>query len=312
MSTRRLVVALALSAVAGTAHTQNAKPLGSVPLSDVTITHAAAGPMNVTGGKAVLLGNPTVTARPGHNAELRLARGGSVLLCQTSVLHPSQTPDAALLLALDRGALEIHMTAGVGDIIMTPDLRFQMATPGALDLRMRVTFNGDTCVENRGRKAPVLNITDSFGENSYEVRPGQHVLFERGSLREVVDRETTPCGCPPDERHASRGDSIAEALLRGGKTLTPQQAAAAHPFPEAVSAGLAAPDPPPAEATGVTHTQVATALVYNPTVAAPVATLATTAVASPIPPTPPPAPTRAAHPGAFVAIGHFFKRIFVR
>ena len=94
------------------------------------------------------------------------------------------------MLALDRGAIEVQMAATTRDVVMTPDLRFTMRGDGPLDLQLRVTRNGDTCVENRGAKAPVLNVADQFGEATYELRAGQHVLFEHGSLKEVVDHES--------------------------------------------------------------------------------------------------------------------------
>ena len=94
---------------------------------------------------------------------------------------------------------------------MTPDLRFTVRNAGPLDLRLRIARNGDTCVDNRGPGAPTLAVSDPFGEAMYEVGPGQHVLFEHGSLREVVDHESSPCGCPDE-----KGMSIADALLAPG------------------------------------------------------------------------------------------------
>ena len=112
------------------------------------------------------------------------------------------------MLALDRGAIEVEMGATTRDVVTTPDLRFTMGGDGPLDLQLRVTRNGDTCVENRGAKAPVLNIVDQFGEASYQLRAGQHVLFEHGSLKEVVDHESSACGCPPEPTM-----TVADALL---------------------------------------------------------------------------------------------------
>ena len=137
--------------------------------------------------------------------------------------------------------MELTMKARLGDVVVTPDLVLAMDQAGPLNLEMRVTTNGDTCVENRGSGAPLLKITDAFGEATYELKAGQHVLFEHGSLHEVVDAETTPCGCPPDE---PKTVALADALLSGGTTtgpVTPAQAAQAHPFPAAVSEGLANP-----------------------------------------------------------------------
>ena len=81
-------------------------------------------------------------------------------------------------------------------MILTPDIRFTVEAKGSYDLRVRVTRDGDTCVENAGKKAPVLMLNDAFSRASYRVMPGQHVLFEHGNLREVVDNERSPCGCP--------------------------------------------------------------------------------------------------------------------
>ncbi len=54
------------------------------------------------------------------------------------------------MLAIDRGAIEVQMPATTRDVVTTPDLRFTMRGDGPLDLQLRVTRNGDTCVENRG------------------------------------------------------------------------------------------------------------------------------------------------------------------
>jgi hypothetical protein len=282
---------------------QASKPIGSVALADATVANPAGAVVPASAGRAELLSGSTVTAKD-HTAPMKLERGGELLLCQTSGLHVSEAADDSLLLALDRGAMEIHMKAKPGDVVLTPDLRFTMGDPGELEMEMRVTPAGDTCVDNKGHRAPTLKITDTFGEASYELKPGQHVTFEHGSLREVVDHETVPCGCPPPEKKVSLADAV---LANGGKPMTPAQAAAAHPFPAAVSEGLAEPAEPPAEAPGVAHVQVATTLAVDPNSPAP----AQTAAAAAAPATPAPTPRKPAG-GPFAAIGRFFKRIFVR
>jgi len=311
--TQLQVLLVGLLALSAAMHAQSPKPVGSVATADATVTGSGSTPVQIADGRTPLAGNATVTAKPGHNAEVSLTRGGAVLVCQTTGLHVTPANDNSLLLALDRGAIEIRMKAGTGDVVMTPDLRFTPAASGDLDLRMRVTFNGDTCVENRGRKAPQLNISDAFGESSYLLKPGQHVMFEHGSLREVDDRETTPCGCPPLEK-SPQGTSIADALLRGGEsaTETPQQAAAAHPFPAAVSDGLAQPTPVPAETPGERHVQVASTLSFNPNETVADSEPKAPAIASaPMSAAPAPPQTQHKH-GPFAAVGRFFKRIFVR
>ncbi len=183
--------------------------IGYVSTKDADVTGAT----DVMDGKAVLAGSVSVTAKD-RTAEITLGRGGTVHVCQTSVLHVTESRAAELaaplLFSLDRGAIEIQMMATASDAVMTPDLRFAVRGGGPLDLRMRIARNGDTCVENRGAAAPTLAVSDPFGEALYELEPGQHVLFEHGSLHEVVDHETSPCGCPDS------GMSVAEALLAPG------------------------------------------------------------------------------------------------
>ena len=347
--------------------------IGYVNTRDAEITGAS----DVLNGQAVLTGSAGITARD-HTAPITLGRGGTVRVCQTSALHVSESRSAEmaapLLFSLDRGAIEIHMAGTLNDSILTPDLRFTVVNAGPLDLRLRVARNGDTCVDNRGPAAPTLNISDPFGEALYQVSAGQHVLFEHGSLHEVVDHERSPCGCPDE-----KGMSVADALLASGgaKIVTPvppapptvqvaappivaavvpyaappaapaptqpdlqaelrsaQQTAAQaavraaeqHPFPTAISEGLAPAPEVPQAAPGTVHAQITDTLTYNAATNAPAA-----AVAAPVPagkktraakiqspaaqPTPapqPPAPATAKQRSNDVVhvLGRFFKRIF--
>jgi len=299
----------ALLALATALHAQ--QPMGTINTADAQVS----GGLEVSANRARLLSNASVTAYD-HTAQIDLARGGAVNVCATSAFHllRSGTGDA-LLFALDRGAMEIRTPALPQDAILTPDLRFTILTPGTLDLRMRVNREGDTCVENRGPSAPVLMITEGFGDATYHLAPNQHVMFEHGSLREVVDRERSDCGCPQ-----ATPTMIATTNPNATSVETPQQTAAEQPFPAAQSADLApitptvplppagnaqtivlsnggAPPPPPASPTQV---HIAPLPAEHPS-----------AIAAAVPTTsaePPPSP-----PGArdiFHKIGHFFKRLF--
>ena len=315
MRLERVLGASLLLVGTGTACAQFARPVGSVPQSDATVTNAGAAMVQTSGNLAMLGESSTVTAKD-HTAPVKLTRGGLINVCQTTQLHLTSASDESLLVALDRGAVELRMRAKADDVVMTPDLRLTLSEAGPLELDMRVTMNGDTCVENRGRHAPTLTFSDAFGEATYIVKPGQHVMFENGSLRKVVDKETVPCGCPPgpDEQKTT---SLADAALSGGKSgpVTPKQAAEAHPFPAAESEGLAAPAPVPAEPAGQTHVQVATDLQYDPNAPKSEEAPAAQAGVPPEPVVPPqlaPAPLVKHRGGPFGAVGRFFKRLFVR
>jgi hypothetical protein len=266
------------------------------------------------------VGSTTVTARD-HAAEVALNRGGTVRVCATSGLHvtsgKSEASPLPLMLALDRGAIEVQMAGTTSDVVMTPDLRFTLGGDGPLDLQLRVTRNGDTCVENRGAKAPTLRVAEQFGNTTYELRAGQHVLFEHGSLKEVVDHESSSCGCPPEPVM-----TVADALLNpgavgnGGAAKT---AAEEHPFPTAVSEGLAPVAAVPQTPAGAVHAQVTATLnsggeADSTTEPAPVAAgvaapaSAAGAVAAQPATAQPPAPKR----GVFHAMGRFFRRLVGR
>jgi hypothetical protein len=293
---------LAATACCAQAPLQPVKPIGTVAAADGNVTNAPS--PEAVNGRIVLNGSATVTARD-HTAPIALGRGGELRVCQGTGVHLAESPDESLLLGLDRGAFEIKTDARAGDVVMTPDLRFTLSEAAPLDLEMRVTSAGDTCVDNRGHHAPTLKISDSFGESTYELKPGQHVTFEHGSLKEVVDKETVSCGCPPDD--LKRG-SLADAMVAGGgKRLTPaEKSAADHPFPAAVSDGLVAPSQVPPQAPNVTHVQVAATLAYDPN-AAPAPASAPAIVQ----PAPVPAPAQESG-SRFGAIGRFFKRLFAR
>ncbi len=101
------------------------------------------------------------------------------------------------MIALDRGAVEASYETGkYSDVLLTPDLRILISGPGAADLKIRVNEKGDTCVDNHGANAPYVTVTSQFEGGVYRVQPNQRVMFEHGSLQQVVDNESEPCGCP--------------------------------------------------------------------------------------------------------------------
>jgi hypothetical protein len=166
----------------------------------------------------------------------------------------------------------------------------------------------------------LLNVADQFGEAAYELRAGQHVLFEHASLKEVVDHESSSCGCPPAQTTMSVADALLHPVAPGEAATAEKPAAEQHPFPAAVSAGLAPPTVVPQAPAGAAHTQVSAALssgegvdsVAEPGAAtekAPPSAPAPSAAAAPqvAPPQTAPPKHDLAH-----AVGRFFKRIFGR
>lgn len=219
---------------------------------------------------------------------IHLTRGGELDLCSTTTVHLSQQYNASdanspLMVALDHGAIEAHYKVGKNsDVVLTPDLRILLSGPGQADVHIRVNDQGDTCVENRGDNSPYLTVSEQMGSGVYRVQPNQRVTFEHGSVRDVVDNEAQPCGCPaapvvsvasagataePGKAIAKPGEVVAanaadKSTNVGGPSSTPADTA----FPLAESEGLAPlPTAPtkPVVPLGETHSEVTTTLSYD-------------------------------------------------
>ncbi len=291
----------------------------------------------VKDGRAIV-GNNTSIGAGDSTAQVALTRGGSLNVCASTKIHLSTdttTPGSGLMVALDRGAFEAHYTSGqYSDVVLTPDLRILVSPPGQADLSIRVGANGDTCVDNHGDHAPYVLASSLFDGGAYRVQPNQRVLFEHGSLRDVVDTEQEPCGCPPAQPlSVAEAGSTGAGAAKPGEKVAPSPAAAQNPFPLAESEGL---KPPPALPTtpavhsGQVHVEVSAPISYDanhpdalpppPPVAAEPSSAAA-ASSAPIPvatsaihmesaQAPPPTSKPKSHAGFFGHIGHFFKKLF--
>ena len=276
-------------------------PIAIVPLDSAHPGRAAkvTGALEVVGGKAEILAGGEVTSGP-ETTEVTLPRRGTLRVCASTTVKltsdssvpAGETP--GLMMALDHGAMEASFATGTNaDVVLTPDFRILIGGPGAAEVKVRLGDHGDTCVDNPGADAPYVLVSSVFEGGAYRVQPGQRVMFEHGSLRDVVDNEKEPCGCPPSG------------------------APAANEFPLAQSEGLAplSKAPPASPGAGSAKAQIAAPLVFS-------ATSPDAAKAAPAAPEPQPAPAASAAPvaqpappakkktGFFHRIGSFFRRIF--
>ena len=273
-----------------------AGPVAIVPI-DTKDPDAAAkvtGALEVTAGKAIIAASGTVTSGNRttevvlpHRGVLRVCASTTVRLAADSSVPAGETP--GLMMAMDHGAVEASFATGRNsDILLTPDFRILIGAPGAAEVKVRIGQHGDTCVDNAGVNAPYVLVTSVFDGGDYRVQAGQRVMFEHGSLHEVVDNEKEPCGCPPPVHPGT------------------------NEFPAAQSAGLA-PLPKPAPAAtneNAASTQLSEPLVYKSADHAPQPSAEATpaeGAASTQPATPPPTKKKG---GFFGGIGRFFKRIF--
>jgi hypothetical protein len=277
-------------------------PIAIVPV-DASGDQAATvtGALQVTQGRAIIATSGTVTSGAKttevilpHRGVLRVCATTTVRLTRDSSVQGSETP--GLMMALDHGAVEASFATGVdSDVLLTPDFRILIGGPGSADLKVRLGEHGDTCVDNAGLNAPYVLVSSVFDGGAYRVQPGQRVMFQHGSLREVVDQEKEPCGCPPPTRPGTNDFPFAESA-----GLAPPHA----PAPSAV------PVQPPANP--APSAELSEPLVYQapPQPASPPSTPPAATPTPPAPVTATSAPPAQKKPGSFHRVGGFFRRLF--
>ena len=272
-------------------------PIAIVPLDSKNPGQAATvtGALEVTSGKAIIAASGAITSGSQttevilpHRGVLRVCASTTVKLAADSSLPAGEIP--GLLMAMDHGAVEASFATGRNsDILVTPDFRILIGGPGAAEVKVRLGQHGDTCVDNAGVNAPYVLVTSVFDGGVYRVQPGQRVMFQHGSLQEVMDQEKEPCGCPPPVDAQSNEFPLAQseglAPLAKPATGTANQSAAAPPLVEPL-VYKSADNPPQAT---------------QPSAPPPASAAAN-------PPVPPPAAKK--KPGFFSSVGKFFRRLF--
>jgi hypothetical protein len=271
-------------------------PIAVVPTEGLKLS----GAVDLGQGRAVIAFGGSITAG-GKASTITLPHRGNMRICPmtkvnltadssvASSLRPGESP--GLMMALDQGALEANFQTGENsDVILTPDFRIVISAPGTAEVQVRLGDKGDTCVDNRGENAPYVTVNSVFEGGVYRVQPNQRVMFQHGSLNEVVDNEKESCGCPPETLKAADNE-----------------------FPVAQSEGMVSLKPPPPNAVkkGVVEAQATAVLSYDGAKGGQVqATVATAPVVAASEPPKPPKPANPKKPGFFHSIGRFFTRLF--
>jgi len=268
-------------------------PIAIVPLDakDPDSAATVTGALEVSRGRAVIAASGTVTSGAAttqvilpRRGMLRVCAATTVKLAADSGVLAGELP--GLLIAMDHGALEMSFATTEApvknaDVLMTPEFRILIDGPGAAEVKVRLGEHGDTCVDNAGADAPYVLVSSVFDGGAYRVQPGQRVMFQHGSLHEVVDQEKEPCGCPPD---APKGNE----------------------FPLAASEGLTAKPAPVVSAQPTTTGTLAVSGAERGLVAA---DAAKTDVAA-VPAVPAAAPVATKPPKKHSAFVRFFRRLF--
>ena len=264
---------------------------------DANANPTVTGALEVAAGKAIIAASGDITAGD-RTTTVLLPHRGTLQVCATTTVKlaaDSTTPQTGapgLLMALDHGAIETSYATGQNaDIILTPHFRILIGGPGASELKVRLGDDGDTCIDNAGSNAPYVVVTSLFEDGLYRVQPGQRVMFQHGSLRQVVDNEKEPCGSPPPPPANADGNEFPLAQSEG---LAPTASIAPAPAqPANVSPAVTVP---------LVHNSTAAATQTAPAAVASQPAGQSAAASA--------APTPKKKPGFFKRIGNFFKKIF--
>lgn len=184
-----LLLGIALAA-APAANAQNA--IGEVFSGDAGVRGAV---LLSSSGTHVLSGSQ-ITAGDGA-ALLKLERGGELRICaKTNVSLSADATGKALVLGLNAGAMELNYSlASSADLLITPDFRLQLISPGIFHLAVSVTPTGDTCLRSLPGNDAAVFISEMMGSDSYQLSPGKNVMFRAGKISGATEAPAV-CGCP--------------------------------------------------------------------------------------------------------------------
>ncbi len=217
--------------------------LGELYASDASVK----GSVILAGSGTSVLSGSSIQAGA-QAATLKLERGGSVMVCEGTKLSLTASQNGReLLFSLNTGNLELNYPLGAeADTLLTPDLRLLMPGPGTVHVAVRVTPQGDTCVQSLPWNVSAIVVSESMGDATYQVKPDEAVLFKGGHVSEA-SRSKQNCGCP-----TSRLTQVAKSAP------PPMPSIAPAPAPKPAEPLAAAALPPPEQ-----HLAVEAPFIYR-------------------------------------------------
>jgi len=224
-------------------HAQDA--LAEVFASDATVR----GSVVLAGSGTKVLSGSSISAGA-HAAVVRLNRGGEVRVCPGNSVTLASATGREMLWGVGTGAIEVHYgLASSADTLMTPDFRILLAGPGAFHFALSSDNRGNTCVRTLPGNSASVIVQELAGGGSYQVRPGDQVLFRNGTTSEVDSTTPLSCGCPAPppvhraEKEAAKPEPEKTASRKEEPPVAEKPAEKPAPPPAAVTVAIA---PPPA------------------------------------------------------------------
>ena len=173
---------LSISILPSLAAGQQAQPIGQLFANDASVK----GSVMLAGSGTSVLSGSSIEAGT-QAATLKLDRGGSLLVCEGTKLSLTASQcGRQLLFSLNSGNLELNYPLGTdADTLLTPDLRLLLPGPGTVHVAVRVAPNGDTCVQSLPWNAAAVVISETMGDDTYQVKQDEAVIFKGGHLKQA-------------------------------------------------------------------------------------------------------------------------------
>ncbi len=144
----------------------------------------------VASGSSITAGEET--------AVMRLTRGGEVRVCpRTTVSFTTSSNGNDLLFGMSTGAIETdYNSQESADSVLTPDFRVVLPGPGQFNMAISADSQGNTCIGSMAGTTSSAVVAELLGSGTYEIKPGQQVLFRQGRI-DSIETPVASCGCPP-------------------------------------------------------------------------------------------------------------------